>query len=243
VGALVNTLNSSKSYTDQEILKVNTASALVVDAKPTYDSSTNTVVYYQGGQVHVSDKPETRFYYTDSVSGDSFCVSWIDGVEFEYNVASVDYDDFLSRTNDVVSTYTTTMVDKDKIPDIASMDAMYALIATALGLKVNTADIVDTLLSDDATVPLSAHQGKVLNLKFNDKQDVLQMQTLPPVTAQMVTDKAIYQYIGEDSQAYTQGYWYLASYDETQDIYYWKEIKYSPDMTEITTAEVDALWA
>ena len=229
VGALVNTLNSSKEYTDQEILKVNTASAIVVDAKPTYDASTNTVVYYKDGQVHVSDKPETRFYYTDSVSGDSFCVSWIDGTEFEYNVAQVDYDDFVSKTNDVVSTYTTTMVDKNKIPNISAMDALYAIIATALGLKVNTADIVDSLLSDDATVPLSAKQGKVLNLKFDDKQDVIQYATLPQVTAQMVSDGVIYQYVGADSQAYKNGRFYKASYDQAQDIYYWKEVKFSAD--------------
>lgn len=243
VSALVNTLNSSKDYTDQEILKVNTASAIVVDAKPTYDASTNTVVYYQGGQVHVSDKPETRFYYTDSVSGDSFCVSWIDGTEFQYNVASVDYDDFVSKSSDVVSTYTTDMVDKYKIPNVSAMDALYAIITTALALKVNTSDIVNSLLSDDATVPLSAAQGKVLNLKFDDKQDIIQYTTMIPVTAQMVTDNMVVQYIGSTSQAYTQGYWYLASYNATQDIYYWKEIKYSPDMVEITAAEVDNLWA
>ena len=243
VTALVNTLQSSKDYTDQEILKVNTASAIVVDSKPTYDASTDTVVYYQGGQVHVSDKPETRFYYTDSVSGDSYCVSWIDGVEFEYNVASVDYDDFVSKTNDVVSTYNTSMVDKDKIPDISALDALYAIVATALGLKVNTADIVDNLLSDDTTVPLSAHQGKVIKGLVDDKQDIIQYTAMPQVTAQMVTDNMVVQYIGSTSQAYTQGYWYLASYDETQDIYYWKEIKYAPDMVEITAAEVDNLWA
>lgn len=242
VTALTNTLQSSKDYTDQEILKINTAEAIVVDAKPTYDSSTDTVVYYKDGQVHVSDKPETRFYYTDSVSGDSFCVSWIDGTEFEYNVAQVDYDDFVSKTNDVVSTYTTDMVGKDKIPDISAMDALYAIVATALALKVNTSDIVDSLLSDDTTVPLSAAQGKVLNLKFDDKQDVIQMSTMPQCTAQMVTDNVVLQYIGDTSLAYTQGYWYLASYDETQDIYYWDEIKYSPDMVEITAAEVDNLW-
>lgn len=243
VSALVNTLNSSKDYTDQEILKVNTASAIVVDAKPTYDASTNTVVYYQGGQVHVSDKPETRFYYTDSVSGDSFCVSWIDGTEFQYNVASVDYDDFVSKSSDVVSTYTTDMVDKDKIPNISAMDALYAIITTALALKVNTSDIVNSLLSDDATVPLSAAQGKVLNLKFDDKQNTIQYTTMIPVTAQMVTDNVVAQYIGADSQAYLKGRWYEASYNSEQDIYYWKEIKYSPDMVEITAAEVDSLWA
>lgn len=243
VSALVNTLNSSKDYTDQEILKVNTASAIVVDAKPTYDASTNTVVYYQGGQVHVSDKPETRFYYTDSVSGDSFCVSWIDGTEFQYNVASVDYDDFVSKSSDVVSTYTTDMVDKDKIPNISAMDALYAIITTALALKVNTSDIVNSLLSDDATVPLSAAQGKVLNLKFDDKQNTIQYTTMIPVTAQMVTDNVVAQYIGADSQAYLKGRWYEASYNSEQDIYYWKEIKYSPDMVEITAAEVDNLWA
>lgn len=238
---LSNLLQSAKDYTDQEILKVNTASAIVVDSKPTYDASTDTVVYYKDGQVHVTDKPETRFYYT-TVDG-SFCVSWIDGTEFLYNVAQVDYDDFVSKTNDVVSTYTTTMVDKSKIPDISALDALYTIIANALALKTNISDIVDNLLSDDATVPLSAKQGKVLNLKFNDKQNIIQYTTMVQVTPQMVTDNVVVQYIGADSQAYLKGRWYEASYNSEQDIYYWKEIKYSPDMVEITATEVDNLWA
>ena len=238
---LSNLLQSAKDYTDQEILKVNTASAIVVDSKPTYDVSTDTVVYYKDGQVHVSDKPETRFYYT-TVDG-SFCTSWIDGTEFTYNVAQVDYSDFVSKTNDVVSTYTTTMVDKSKIPDISALDALYTIIATALGLKVNISDINNTLTSDATDVPLSAAQGKALKGLIDEKQSIIQMSTMPQPTQAMVAANVIYQYIGASSQAYTQGYWYQAKYNSTDDIYYWEEIKYSPDMVEITAQEVDNLWA
>jgi hypothetical protein len=45
----------------------------------------------------------------------------------------------------------------------------------------------------------------------------------------MVTDKVIYEYIGEDSQAYKNGRFYKATYDETQDVYYWQEVKFSAD--------------
>jgi hypothetical protein len=134
------------------------------------------------------------------------------------------------------------MVDKSKIPDIAALDALYAIVATALGLKVNTADIVDNLTSDSATVPLSAKQGKVIKGLIDEKQEIIQMSTMPQPTQAMVTANTIYQYIGSSSQAYTQSYWYQAKYNSTDDIYYWEEIKYSPDMVEITSAEVDALW-
>jgi hypothetical protein len=91
-------------------------------------------------------------------------------------------------------------------------------------------------------VPLSAKQGKVIKGLIDEKQEIIQMSTMPQPTQAMVTANTIYQYIGNTSQAYTQGYWYQAKYNSTDDIYYWEEIKYSPDMVEITSAEVDALW-
>ena len=251
---LGDTLQSSKDYTDQQIAQVSRPSAYFCDSKPScsYDSSTDQyiVVYYQNTEVHTTTDISSRFYYYDT-NNDAYCTSWFlvesGGVtsveEMSYSVASVNFEDYVNKNTDVVSTYTTTMVDKSKVPDIAALDALYDIIATALGLKTNVADIVDSLLSDDATVPLSAKQGKVLKGLIDEKQPIIQMSTMPQVTSQMVTDKIIYQYVGDTSLAYTQGYFYLASYNSDDDVYYWKLIEFAPDMVEITAAEVDNLWA
>jgi hypothetical protein len=117
------------------------------------------------------------------------------------------------------------MVDKDKIPDIASMDALYALLANAIGLKVNTADIVDNLNSDNATVPLSAKQGKTLKGMVDGKQPQLQLETMPVCDSTYV-DK-IYQYIGATGGAYINGRFYKGTYDASTDTYSWKEVPFS----------------
>ena len=251
VSALTNTLQSAKDYTDQEIASAVQEDAYICDAMPNcvLDSATNKyiVVYYQNSVLKTTTAISSRFYYKEN--GDPYCISWfetgdpnVDPVAFKYLVSSPDFDDYVNKNTDVVSTYTTDMVDKSKIPDIASMDALYAIVATALGLKVNISDINNTLTSDATDVPLSAAQGKALKGLIDEKQSIIQMSTMPQPTSQMVADNVIYQYIGNSSQAYTQGYWYQAKYNSTDDIYYWEEIKYSPDMVEITSAEVDALW-
>lgn len=255
VNALSDTLQLSKDYTDQQISSAVQDDAYICDdgQKPTctYDSSSDKyiVVYYQNGTLKTTTAISSRFYYKDS-NGDPYCISWfvtgdpsVDPVAFEYLISTPDFSDFVNKNTDIVSSYTPDMVDKTKVPDIASLDALYALVATALSLKTNVSDIVDSLLSDDATVPLSAKQGKVLKGLIDEKQSIIQMSVMPQVTSQMVTDKIIYQYIGDSSLAYTQGYFYLASYNDTDDVYYWKLIEFAPDMTEITAAEVDNLWA
>lgn len=226
-------LQQAKDYTDQEIATVSQADALVVDAKPSYDSGTGVVVYYQNGTMHTTMNAETRFYYTDSVSGDSFCTSWIEGVEFTFNVAQVDYDDFVSKTNDIVSTYTTDMLDKTKVPNVAALDALYTLVSTALGLKVNTADIVDALNSGATNVPLSANQGRVLNEAIATKQDILQYgydQQHPFPTASATNEGKIYQYVGTTDLSFTNGRFYKCVSDgEATPTYSWAEVKFASD--------------
>jgi hypothetical protein len=122
------------------------------------------------------------------------------------------------------------MADKTKIPDIASIDALYTIVSTALGLKVNTSDIVDALNSDATDVPLSAHQGKVLNLKFDDKQNVIQYNVLPIASETLYNANAIYQYIGNDSGAFKKGRFYTVVSDgEVTPTYSWQEVKFSAD--------------
>jgi hypothetical protein len=255
VNALSNTLQLSKDYTDQQISSAVQEDAFICDdgQKPTctYDSSSDKyiVVYYQNGTLKTTTAISSRFYYKDS-NGDPYCISWfvtgdpsVDPVAFEYLISTPDFSDFVNKNTDIVSTYTPDMVDKAKVPNVASLDALYTLVVTALSLKTNVSDIIDNLLSDDSTVPLSAHQGKVLKGLIDEKQPIVQMSVMPQVTQQMVTDNVVLQYIGSSSLAYKKGYWYEAKYNENDDVYYWSEIKYSPDMVEITAAEVDNLWA
>lgn len=223
--ALTNLLTESKDYTDQEIASSLTASAFVCDAKPSYDAVNDVVIYFQNGEAHTTDKTDSRFYYTN-LDG-SFCSSWIQGIEFTFNVAQVDYDEFVNKNTDVVSTYTEDMLDKSKIPDIAALDALLAIVKTALALKVNTSSIVDALTSQDATKVLSANQGYVINDMISAKNDKMQYATLP--TASSALSGVVYQYVGATSQAYTKGKFYVCVYDSENDVWYWNEIKYAAD--------------
>ena len=121
------------------------------------------------------------------------------------------------------------MADKSKVPDVAALDALLAIVNTSLGLKVNTADIVDSLLSQDATKVLSANQGYVIKQLIDAKQDIIQYSTMPVASADLLG--TIVQYIGADSQAYKGGYWYKCVSDgEVTPTYSWQLIKYSADV-------------
>lgn len=241
VGAMSTLLQDAKDYTDTEIGKINLDDAFLCDSKPScsYDSGSDKwiVVYYQASQVHTSTDISARYYYKDT-NDDPYCTSWFlvesggttTAVELTYLLSSVNLDDYINRNTDVVSTYMPDMADKTKIPDIASIDALYTIVSTALGLKVNTSDIVDALNSDATDVPLSAHQGKVLNLKFDEKQDVIQYNVLPIASETLYNANAIYQYIGSDSGAFKNGRFYkVVSDGEVTPTYSWQEVKFSAD--------------
>lgn len=240
VTTLATLLQDAKDYTDQEIASSITQDAISCDAKPQYDAVNDVVIYFQDGQAHTTDQTDTRFYYL--VNGDPYCSSWIDGVEYTFSIADVDFDNLVDRTTDVVSTYTEDMVDKTKIPNIGAIDALLAIIKTDyLALKVNTSDIVDNLLSIDATKPLSANQGKVLKDIVDAKQDIMQYAVM--IASSAATLGRVVQYVGTTSQAYKKGSFYQSVYDSQTEEYSWQEIAFAPDMVEMTTAEVDALWA
>ena len=158
-------LADAKKYTDDEIAKINNADAISVDEKPTY--SDGTITYKKDGvEKTITDGDFWFFYIVDDMA---YQTIWIDGVEFTTSVdGSVDFKDFVSKTNDLTSTYTGEETDKTKVTTIASLDALYAIISTALGKKVNTADIVDSLISDATNKPLSAAQGKALDTKISN---------------------------------------------------------------------------
>jgi hypothetical protein len=160
-------LSDSKSYTDTSIQNAIKQTAIVCDTKPTLSGT--TITYYQDGveKIITSDN-KTKFYYT--TSGTNYSTIFIEGTEFTDTVASVDFADYVSKTNDVISTYTGSEADKTKIPNIASMDALKALVDTDLNDKVNVSDLESTVSSSsDNPVKSSA-----LYTKFAEKVDIAQ---------------------------------------------------------------------
>lgn len=238
VAALTATLNSAKTYTDQEIASSIQDDAYICDSKPvcTYDAGTQTysVIYYQNQVAKTTSQTDARFYYLSN--GDPYCTSWfitgdssVDPVEFTYLLSTPDFDDYVNKNTDIVSTYATDMPDKTKVPDVAALDALMAIVNTALGLKINTANIVDALTSQDANKVLSANQGYIIKALIDAKQDIIQYSTMPAATVDNLG--TIAQYIGADSLAYKSGYWYKCVSDELPfPTYSWDVIKYSADV-------------
>ena len=163
-------LADAKKYADDEIAKMNHMDAIAVDEKPTY--SDGTINYVKNGETLTTENSDLWFYY--NVDGMNYQTLFIDGVEFTVSVdGDIDFKDFVSKTNDITDTYTGEETDKTKVANIGALDALYTIVVTALGKKVNTVDIVDSLVSDATDKPLSAAQGKALDEKKLDVEDVV----------------------------------------------------------------------
>lgn len=162
---LASVLQDSKAYTDTQISKINSMDAYAVDEKPTY--SDGIITYKKNGETLTTENSDIWFYYT--VNDMNYQTLFIDGVEFTISVdGDINFKDFVSKSNDLTSTYTGEEADKTKVTTIGALDALYTIISTAIGKKVNTVDIVDNLESDSIDKPLSAHQGKVLDSKISE---------------------------------------------------------------------------
>ena len=222
---LTQLLTDSKDYTDTKIAEAIVAGAYVCDEKPSYDAQNDTVIYKQGGVTKTTTQTDARFYYYSD--GDPYCTSWIDDVEFTFSVADVDFDDYVNKDTDVVSTYTESMLDKTKIPDVAALDALLAIVKASLALKINTDSIEDSLTSQDATKVLSAKQGYVLKGQVDTKQDIVQYAVVP-TAASAIAGKVI-QYIGVNAGAFENGYFYRCVQNASTLDWEWQEIKYATD--------------
>ena len=160
-------LTDSKSYTDTSIQNAIKQTAIVCDSKPTL--SGNIITYYQGGvEKTITSDNKTKFYYTDN--NVNYSTIFIENTEFTDTVASVNFSDYVSKTNDVVSTYTSSDADKTKIPNIGAMDALKALVDTELDEKVNVSD-VESSVSSSSDNPV---KSSVLYTEFAKKVDVEQ---------------------------------------------------------------------
>jgi hypothetical protein len=206
--ALQTLLQDAKDYTDEEIAKSTQVAAFVCDAKPTLyhdpQTSEDTVIYVQGGVTKTTTNTSARFYYT--ANNEAYCTSWVDGVEFTFNVAQVDFDEYVNKLTDVTSTYAEGMTDKTKVTNVAAIDELLAIVKGLLADKVNIIDIVNNLTSTETNKPLAAAQGKALSDALSNKADIFQLATMPQPTAQDAGK--VVQYVGADSNNYTKGHFY-----------------------------------
>lgn len=160
-------LTDSKSYTDTSVQNAIKQTAIVCDSKPTLNG--DTITYYQGGvEKTITSDNKTKFYYTSG--GENYSTIWIEDTEFTDTVASVNFSDYVSKTNDVVSTYTSSDADKTKIPNVGAMDALKALVDTELDEKVNISD-VESSISSSSDNPV---KSSALYTEFAKKVDVEQ---------------------------------------------------------------------
>ncbi len=158
-------LSDSKDYTDLQVQNAIRQTAIVCDAKPTISGNTITYTQY-GNEYTITSDNKTKFYYTSS--GVNYTTIWIEGREFTDTVASVDFADYVSKTNDVVSTYTGSEADKTKVPTLASMDALKGIVDTDLAAKFDTSDIQSTITSASGN-PVSS---SALYTEFAKKVDI-----------------------------------------------------------------------
>lgn len=162
------TLRDAKSYTDQKIEEMSSNQAIVCDEKPSYMDGTTT--YIKDGMPQTTDEENIWFYY--EADGKLMQTIWITGIETTIvSAGGVNFEDFVSKTKDIASTYEGDEADTDKIPNIAAMHALEALLRTDIDTRAKIADIYDGLDNSSAAVPLSANQGKVLSEKVDTKLD------------------------------------------------------------------------
>lgn len=162
------TLRDAKSYTDQKIEEMSSNQAIVCDEKPSYMDGTTT--YIKDGMPQTTDEENIWFYY--EADGKLMQTIWITGIETTIvSAGGVNFEDFVSKTKDIASTYEGDEADTDKIPNIAAMQALEALLKTDINTRVKITDIYDGLDNTSATVPLSANQGKILSEKVDTKLD------------------------------------------------------------------------
>lgn len=130
-------ISDANTYTDEQIALLNVDEAIKCDAMPTYDSTTDKITYVKGGVSHTIDAGSIWFYYEDN--NQLMQSILIDG-EFLTIVSAggVNFSEYVSKTTDVVSTYTGEEVVTNKVPDLAAMKALQTLIETEIEGKVST---------------------------------------------------------------------------------------------------------
>lgn len=163
-----NTLKDSKAYTDQKIAEMASEQAIVADEKPSYSNGITT--YIKDGIPETTDEENIWFYYEED--GKLMQTIFINGEEITIvSAGSVNFQDFVSKTNDVVSTYDGNEADTSKIGDLGALQALETKLQTNIDTKITGGTVVDNLEDTSAVNVLSANQGRLLNEKVNEKLD------------------------------------------------------------------------
>ena len=168
-------VQDAKDYTDEQIALLNVDEAIKCDAMPTYDSTNDEITYVKGGVSTTIPADAIWFYYEDN---DQLMQSILIDGEWSTIVSAggVDFTEYVSKINDVVSTYTGEEVVTNKVPDIAALHAMQTLIETDIDGKVsieqgstNANKAVVTDENGDITfTPLSTLGGSAENVSYDN---------------------------------------------------------------------------
>lgn len=161
-------LNDSKAFTLQKIEEMSNEQAIVCDEKPTYTEGTTT--YIKDGVTQTTTEENIWFYY---VANDQLMQTiWITGIELTIvSAGGVNFEDLLSKTKDVVSSYIGDEADTSKIPDLGAMKNLETKLQHNIDTRVKGTDIYDGLDSTSITSPLAANQGRLLNEAVSAKLD------------------------------------------------------------------------
>ena len=149
-------LDESKLYTDQQLLALDQDQAIFVDEKPTFNEDDWTVSYVKDGVAGTTEGAEIWFYYMED--GKLMQTTWIGDQEATIiSAGSVNFSDYVHKTNDVVSIYTGDETDTNKVPDIAAMKAMEEKIQVKLDGKISNMQDVSKV----GYVPVVGEDGLV----------------------------------------------------------------------------------
>lgn len=142
---LAKVLQDSKDYTDKQLSSFNSMDAIVVDAKPTIQDG--IITYIKDSKIQTTENSDIWFYYT--VDGRNYQTLFVDGVEFTVSVdGDINFKDYVTKSSDLTDEYTGTDIDKTKVPTIAALDALYTLLTTAIGDKVDKVEGKDLSTND-----------------------------------------------------------------------------------------------
>ena len=142
---LAKVLQDSKDYTDKQLSSFNSMDAIVVDAKPAIQDG--IITYIKDGEIQTTENSDIWFYYT--VDGRNYQTLFVDGVEFTVSVdGDINFKDYVTKSSDLTDEYTGTDIDKTKVPTIAALDALYTLLTTAIGNKVDKVTDKDLSTND-----------------------------------------------------------------------------------------------
>ena len=142
---LAKVLQDSKDYTDKQLNSFNSMDAIVVDAKPAIQDG--IITYIKDGEIQTTENSDIWFYYT--VDGRNYQTLFVDGVEFTVSVdGDINFKDYVTKSSDLTDEYTGTDIDKTKVPTIAALDALYTLLTTAIGNKVDKVEGKDLSTND-----------------------------------------------------------------------------------------------